>query len=335
MLGALTAAIPAVGGAVLGASTGLMSTAASAGSGLLPVLGGALSGLGSLGAGIAGLFGSGYAANRSASAAGAANKYSIQMQREANYANAMMAQRQMDFQERMSSTSYQRAVSDLRKAGLNPILAALHSGATTPAGAMAQMQAARVIPEDGSQYIMQGAGIAANALQNVGGSVLQGLRSAADTLKTIEEIGLTKKQSGQVEAAKNKLIAEIDQVASQTSKNYADAVYTNATTRQVDYLIKKIAVETEKLKVDKSLSETQRQKLQQDIVESKKRLELIGAQTIHYLDAKRHGPAMNAAYSIATEAGTGLINMFQSLEKRMQEIDQKIFDFGKGIKWRE
>lgn len=324
MLGALTAAIPAVGGAVLGASTGLMSTAASAGSGLLPVLGGALSGLGSLGSGIAGLFGAGYAANRSASAAGVANKYSIQMQREANYANAMMAQRQMDFQERMSSTSYQRAVSDLRKAGLNPILAALHSGASTPPGAMAQMQAARVIPEDGSQYIMQGAGIAANALQNVGGSVLQGLRSAADTLKTIEEIGLTKKQSGQVEAAKNKLIAEIDQVSSQTSKNYADAVYTNAATRQVDYLIKKIAVETEKLKVDKSLSETQRQKLQQDIVESKKRLNLIGAQTEHYLDAKRHGNFINSAVNVIPDSWRGLMDMIDKIRYRQ---DKQFFNF--------
>ena len=69
---------------------------------------------------------------------GAASARGIKAQ---NKAAAAQAQKQMDFQERMSSTSHQREVEDLRAAGLNPILSGTGGpGASSPSGAMAPVQ---------------------------------------------------------------------------------------------------------------------------------------------------------------------------------------------------
>lgn len=61
-------------------------------------------------------------------------------QESANQANAAMAGKQMDFQERMRKTQYQTAVEDMKAAGLNPMLAYQQGGAGNQAGASAQMQ---------------------------------------------------------------------------------------------------------------------------------------------------------------------------------------------------
>ena len=47
---------------------------------------------------------------------------------------AAQAQKAMDYQTEMSNTAYQRAMDDLRKAGLNPKLVAQLGGASTPSG---------------------------------------------------------------------------------------------------------------------------------------------------------------------------------------------------------
>lgn len=58
-------------------------------------------------------------------------------QAQAQAFNAAEAQKNRDFQERMSNTQYQRGMEDMREAGLNPILAYSKGGAGAPSGATA------------------------------------------------------------------------------------------------------------------------------------------------------------------------------------------------------
>lgn len=97
--------------------------------GIAPLIGAALIGGGaSL---VSGLMGA-RSAEKGQSAANAANAREAALNREFQ---AKEAQTTRDYQERMSSSAYQRSMADMRKAGLNPALAFMKGGASTPAGA--------------------------------------------------------------------------------------------------------------------------------------------------------------------------------------------------------
>jgi len=73
-----------------------------------------------------------------------ANRTNVKLSREGMAFEADQVAKQMQFQERMSNTSYQRAMEDMRLAGINPMLAYQQGGASTPGGGAASGAAASV-----------------------------------------------------------------------------------------------------------------------------------------------------------------------------------------------
>lgn len=94
-------------------------------------------------------------------AAESAAETQAQAQVQTNESNAEQAQKQMDFQERMSSTAHEREVKDLIKAGLNPLLST-HGGASSPSGSAAVFQN----PKSGYLQGMTNAVSSASAITN-------------------------------------------------------------------------------------------------------------------------------------------------------------------------
>jgi hypothetical protein len=125
-------------------------------------------------------------------------------QQETNTANQGNAQAQMDFQERMSNTAYQRQVKDMESAGLNPMLAYTKGGgASSPSGAMATYQSP-----------MSGAAQAATSAQipaNIRSTTAQAKQTGAQTeYLSGSQTELTNQQINNLKTENDKARAVID-----------------------------------------------------------------------------------------------------------------------------
>lgn len=154
-----------------------------------------------------------------------------QAQKEANATNMAIADRQMafsaaqaknqmEFQERMSGTAYQRQAADMRAAGINPVVG-FGGGASSPSGASGSSAGATVAPVPS---------VLANAIS-----------SARDSMSVIASVKNAMAQYENIQADTTKKIADTAKVAADTK-----AVGASTTATQLSNTVKARQLDVEK-----------------------------------------------------------------------------------------
>lgn len=151
------------------------------------------------------------------------NHFNMAEAEKARLFSSNEAGRQMAFQYDLATTGYQRAMQDMRKAGLNPILAYQQGGGPMAGGAMGSGPAASgsagaapggspsTSPKLGTANIL-------NDKEALGRAIGNAAHSAVDTYKTIAGVDLMKEQEKLTQDKQTETKANIENINQDTQR---------------------------------------------------------------------------------------------------------------------
>lgn len=106
--------------------------------------------------------------------------------------NSTEAMKNREWQEHMSNTAYQRAVEDMKKAGLNPILAFQNGGASTPGGSAGTISGASMgAPSSSALGVSRASGFVPNSYSSESWSQSDWYNAAQSWNQMLSSTGMT------------------------------------------------------------------------------------------------------------------------------------------------